>query len=312
MQLEGHTQQPLKARVRVVAWLVFITQVLIVGTGGIVRVTASGLGCPTWPRCTEESFITTPEMGIHGVVEFGNRLLFFLLQIIAIVGVVLIWKIRKQRRDLFWLFLAAAASVLIQAIIGGITVWTQLNPYVVGLHFLASVVLVVLATALVYRVYEPPGTRMLVVTPAVRNLVLVGSVFTLVTVLLGIITTGAGPHAGDSGAARNGLDIEILQGIHAWSAYITFFFTLLILRRAHIERALSMRRFAAATLAVELSQIAVGIAQARLALPPALVVIHMVLACLLAAGMTMIVLTMWQRAAAQHEVFANTPEKLSV
>lgn len=305
MQVASQTYQPLKTRVRVAAWLVFITQVLIVGTGGVVRVTASGLGCPTWPRCTDESFITTPEMGIHGVVEFGNRLLFFVLQIIAIVGVILIWKLRKKRRDLFWLFLVAAASVLIQAVIGGITVWTQLNPYVVGLHFLASVVLVVLATVLVYRVYHPPGPRIRVVSVATRNLVWVASVFTLVTVLLGIMTTGAGPHAGDGGAARNGLDIEILQGIHAWSAYITFFFTVLIVRNAHVARALSMRRFALATLGVELAQIAVGIAQARLALPPTLVVIHMVLACLLAAGMTMIVLTMWQRAAEQNTMVAS-------
>lgn len=284
-------------RVRVFAWLVFITQLLIVATGGIVRLTASGLGCSTWPKCTPESFVATPEMGINSYVEFGNRLLFFVLQIIAIVGIILIWKFRKQRRDLFWLFLVAALSVLIQAVIGGITVLTQLNPYVVGLHFLASVVLVVLAAILVYRVYERPGKRKLVVPYSVRNFAWVAAAVTLVTVLLGIITTGAGPHAGDHGAARNGLDIEIIQGIHAWSAYLTFFATLYLIRRAHTVRALEMRRFALATLGVEATQIVVGIAQARLALPPVLVGIHMVLACLLAAGMTIVVITMWQRAA---------------
>ena len=312
MQPVGERFAPLKQRVRVFAWLVFVTQVLIVGTGGIVRVTASGLGCPTWPRCTEDSFVTTPEMGIHGIVEFGNRLLFFVLQIIAIIGVILIWKLRKQRRDLFWLFLVAAASVLIQAVIGGITVWTQLNPYVVGLHFLASVVLVVLATLLVYRVYEPPVPRIRVVSLGVRILVWVAAAVTLVTVLLGILTTGSGPHAGDHGAARNGLNMELLQGIHAWSAYVTFFFTVVILQRAHVARALELRRFALLTLGVELLQIITGIAQARLALPPALVVIHMVLACLLAAGMTMVVLSVWQRAGERRESASAATENSAV
>lgn len=284
-------------RVRIAAWWVFVTQILIVATGGIVRLTASGLGCPTWPRCTEDSFVATPEMGIHGYVEFGNRLLFFVLQIIAIVGVILVWKFRKQRRDLFWLFVVSALSVFIQAVIGGITVWTQLNPYVVGLHFFASVILVVVAALLVYRSYETPGSRKLVVSQTLRNVVFVASFMTLVTVLLGILTTGSGPHAGDHGAARNGLEIEIMQGIHAWASYITLFTTIYIVWRSHIERALRMFTFARLTLAVIIVQIVVGIAQARLALPPTLVVIHMALACILAAGMTMVLVSMWQRAA---------------
>lgn len=287
----------MRKSIRVAAWLVFITQVLIVATGGIVRLTASGLGCPTWPKCTADSLIATPEMGINGYVEFGNRLLFFVLQIVAIVGIVLIWKLRKQRRDLFWLFVVSGLSVFIQAIIGGITVLTQLNPYVVGIHFVASVALVVIGAVLVYRVYELPGDRMLVVSLRLRNVVWVAATITLITVLLGILTTGAGPHAGDHGAARNGLDIEILQGIHAWAAYITVFFTIYVLRQAHVVRALQMRKFAVLTLIVEFLQITVGITQARLALPVALVGIHMVLACLLAAGMSMVVISMWQRAA---------------
>lgn len=283
--------------IKTFAWLVLITQVLIVATGGIVRLTASGLGCSTWPKCTDESYVATPEMGINSYIEFGNRLLFFLLQVVAIIGLILIWRMRKERRDLFWLFLVPALSVFIQAIIGGITVLTHLNPYVVGLHFFASVVLVVFAAILVYRVYETPGKRKLVVSPALRNFAFFAGVVTLVTVTLGIITTGAGPHAGDHGAARNGLDIEIMQGIHAWSAYITFFLTIALVRQAHVVRALEMRRWAIATLLVELTQIVVGIAQARLALPPLLVGIHMVLACLLAAGMALVIVSMWQRAA---------------
>jgi heme a synthase len=274
---------------------VFVTQVVIVGTGGIVRLTASGLGCPTWPRCTEDSFVSTPEMGLHGVIEFGNRLLFFVLQIVAIAGFILVLKMRKQRRDLFWLFLVSALSVFIQAIIGGITVLTQLNPYVVGLHYLASVVLVVVAAVLVYRVYEPPGPRKLVVSQSTRNVVWFTAGVGFATIILGIITTGAGPHAGDGGAARNGLDPAILQGIHAWLAYATFALTLIIWRQAHVQRAIQMRRYAVLTLGVMVAQIIIGLAQARLALPPVLVGIHMVLAVLLGAGTAMIVVTMRQR-----------------
>lgn len=302
----------MRKSVRVFAWLVFITQVVIVGTGGIVRLTASGLGCPTWPRCTEDSFVSTPEMGLHGVIEFGNRLLFFVLQIVAIVGFILVLKMRKQRRDLFWLFLVSALSVFIQAIIGGITVLTQLNPYVVGLHYLASVVLVVVAAVLVYRVYEPPGPRKLVVRHSTRNMAWFTAGVGFATIILGIITTGAGPHAGDGGAARNGLDPAILQGIHAWLAYATFVLTLLLWWQAHVQRALQMRRYAALTLGVMLAQIIIGLAQARLALPPVLVGIHMVLAVLLGAGIAMIVITMRQRirdedAGLQRDKLACTP-----
>ena len=115
-------------RVRVFAWLSLAIQLLIVLTGGAVRLTASGLGCPTWPQCTEGSFVTTPEMGIHGVIEFGNRLLFFVIQIVAIVTFLLIVRMRKHRRDLFWLALIPCFSIVLQAVLGGITVLTNLNP----------------------------------------------------------------------------------------------------------------------------------------------------------------------------------------
>src|SRR5690606_20606263 len=131
-------------RVRVVAWLNLVAQTVLVGTGGAVRLTGSGLGCPTWPKCTAESFVSTPEMGIHGVIEFGNRTLFFVLQIIAIFALLFVLKYRKRRRDLFILTIIPACSVLFQAVVGGITVLSGLNPYVVGLHFLLSVTLVVL------------------------------------------------------------------------------------------------------------------------------------------------------------------------
>ncbi len=139
-------------RVRVFAWASLVSQILIIGTGGAVRLTGSGLGCPTWPRCTEDSFVSTPEMGWHGVIEFGNRLLTFVLVIIAVVMLVLLLRLRKERPELFRLSIALGLGIPGQAVIGGITVLTNLNPWIVGLHYLLSLVLVALAAVLLFRV----------------------------------------------------------------------------------------------------------------------------------------------------------------
>ncbi|WP_416046371.1 COX15/CtaA family protein [Mycetocola zhujimingii] len=279
-------------RVRVIAWLNLAAQTALVGTGGAVRLTGSGLGCPTWPRCTAESFVSTPEMGIHGVIEFGNRTLFFVLQFIALTALFFVLKYRRQRRDLFILTVIPACSVLFQAVVGGITVLSGLNPYVVGLHFVLSVVLVVLASVLVYRVYNGNGERTLAVPRWFAITTHVTTFFVAVTVIIGIITTGSGPHAGDKGAARNGLDSELLQHLHAWPAYVTFGLTIVLLVAAVSLGLEKVRRNLTLLLAVELVQIAVGLAQARMGLPEILVGIHMVLACVLAAAMTVTVLSM--------------------
>ncbi len=163
--------RPPRTAARIIAWLPdtvnetvkrlavlsLIGQTLLIVTGGAVRLTASGLGCPTWPRCTDSSLVNTPEMGIHGIIEFGNRLLTFALAAVAVAMLVYLWNLRKERRDLFLLALGLLASIPAQAIIGGITVLTQLNPWVVGLHFLVSMALVVLATLLVNRAYGRTG-----------------------------------------------------------------------------------------------------------------------------------------------------------
>jgi cytochrome c oxidase assembly protein subunit 15 len=279
-------------RIRVFAIATLVAQILIVGTGGAVRLTGSGLGCPTWPRCTDESFVTTPEMGIHGIIEFGNRLLTFVLVAIAIIMFVLVLRIRRERRDLFVLSLLIGLYVPIQAIIGGITVLTNLNPYVVGLHFLASVVLVSLAAMLVYRVFVGPRGEKTLVPLWYAALVHATSVLVAATILVGILVTGSGPHAGDGGAARNGLDSEFLQHVHSWPAYATLAATILLVSGAWRFRHARLLRFTLILLLVEGVQILVGLAQARLGLPEILVGIHMVLACCLAAAMTAVVLAM--------------------
>jgi len=283
--------------VRTFAWASLAIQILIVLTGGAVRLTASGLGCPTWPQCTEGSFVTTPEMGIHGVIEFGNRLLFFVIQIVAIITFLLIVRLRRQRRDLFVLALIPCFSIVLQAVLGGITVLTNLNPYVVGLHFLASVVLVVLAAVFVHRVYYGPRSAAVIVPNWYRTLGWVTTALVGITVILGIITTGSGPHAGDGGASRNGLDSELLQHFHSWPAYGAFAATILLclgalrLRIAGISTP-RLVRFTTLLLLVEVAQIIVGVTQARLGLPEVLVAIHMVLACCLAAATAAVMMSL--------------------
>ena len=279
-------------RVRVFAWLSLAIQLLIVGTGGAVRLTASGLGCPTWPTCTADSFVNTPEMGIHGLIEFGNRTLFVVIQVVAIITFVLILKLRRERRDLFVLALIPCFSIVLQAVLGGITVLTNLNPYVVGLHFLASVALVVLAAVFVFRVYYGKRGTERVAPRWYFGLAHSTSFFVAVTVVLGIITTGSGPHAGDGGAARNGLDSELLQHFHSWPAYAAFIATVGLLVGAARLRDARLMKFTRILFAVELVQIAIGLTQARLGLPEVLVGIHMVLACALAAAMAAVVLAL--------------------
>lgn len=277
------------ARIRFFAIATLVAQILIVGTGGAVRLTGSGLGCPTWPRCTEDSFVSTPEMGIHGIIEFGNRLLTFVLVAIAIAMFVLVLRIRKERRDLFLLALFIGLYVPVQAVIGGITVLTNLNPYVVGLHFLASVVLVSLSAILVYRVFVGPRGSTSLVPAWYRWLTYVTAVLTAMTILVGILVTGSGPHAGDGGAARNGLDSEFLQHVHSWPAYATFAATIALVAGSWALKHRRLIVLSGVLLAIEGLQILVGLAQANLGLPEILVGIHMVLSCCLAAAMTAVV-----------------------
>lgn len=301
------------ARVRFFAWASLAVEVLIVATGGAVRLTDSGLGCPTWPECRPGSFVTTPEMGVHGAIEFGNRLLFFVLQLVAIVTFLLVVRMRRERRDLFRLAIVPCFSVVLQAVLGGITVLTNLNPWVVGLHFLSSVALVVVATVFVYRVHHgargrAPAAPVWLVRTARAMFALV-----IVTVLVGIATTGSGPHAGDHGAARNGLDSELLQHLHSYPAYATLALTLVLLAASlRTGRLRRLRRFVSLLLAIELVQIAVGIAQARLGLPEVLVGVHMVLACLLVAAATASLLATRADRVLLAPVDAPTRERVAV
>jgi cytochrome c oxidase assembly protein subunit 15 len=280
-------------RLIVLGWAYLAAQIFLVGTGGLVRLTSSGLGCPTWPKCTADSFVNTPEMGIHGVIEFGNRVLGVLLGLLAVAAFVAVLRMRRSRPDLFRLTLFAGLGIPAQAVIGGISVLTQLNPYVVGLHFVISVGLVGLCTAFVHRLYTGSGPRERAVPRWFLSVTHVTTFFVAVTIAVGILTTGSGPHAGDADAPRNGLDSEFLQHVHSWPAYVTLALTLVLVAGAVTLR-LPVRRWAVLLLAVEAAQTAVGLVQANLGLPALLVGIHMVLACVLASVMTALVLNLKQ------------------
>jgi cytochrome c oxidase assembly protein subunit 15 len=277
-------------RVRIAAWASLVCQIVLVGTGGLVRLTSSGLGCPTWPECSTGTFVTTPAMGYHGLIEFGNRLLTFVLVIIVIAAFLSILRIRRVRRDLFWLTFVQGMSIPFQAVLGGVSVLAKLNPYVVGSHFIVSMILVRIATTLVYRVtHGPRGPG--AATPRWFALVTrSAAALVAVTVVLGILTTGAGPHAGDADTHRNGLDPRVIEVVHAVPAFAVFALTL-ILVAATLRLGLP-RRFVLMLLGVEVAQIVVGLIQANTGLPPLLVGSHLVLAALLVAAMTAVTHTL--------------------
>lgn len=283
-------------KVRIAAWATFVVQTLIVVTGGAVRLTASGLGCPTWPKCTADSLVNTPEMGIHGIIEFGNRLLTFVLVIVAIAAFALVFRMRKQRRDLFWLTLLIGLGIPAQAVIGGISVLTKLDPYVVGLHFIVSIAMVVLSTVFVFNVYFGNGPWKVVASRVTIVVAWLMAVFQLLTICVGILTTGSGPHAGDAEAPRNGLDSELLQHLHSYPAYIAVGLTVLALILSITGRIGQLRNALVMLLAVNVAQIVVGIAQSRLGLPELLVGLHMLLACLVSAAVTNVLLNLRQKA----------------
>jgi len=267
------------ARLKLYGWLSLATQIGIVVTGGAVRLTGSGLGCPTWPRCTEDSFVSTPEMGFHGVIEFGNRLLTFVLLIVAILTFITVIRARKQNKGLILPAVGLGLGIIAQAIIGGITVLTGLNSWVVGLHFLVSGLLIALASLLVWRIYSPAPEPISQLSHLSRWPIII---FGSVAIVVGVVVTGAGPHAGDANTPRNGLDLEIWQHYHSYPAYImTGLMLIALVSQWQMQKSwsISVRALAIGTL-IAVLQAVVGIIQARTGVPALLVGVHMLGAAL--------------------------------
>ena len=291
-------------RIRVFAWISFAVQTIIIGTGGAVRLTGSGLGCPTWPTCTPDSLVPTEELSYHSLIEFGNRMMTGVVGIVALVLFVLVWRIRRERRDLFALAFIVGAGVVAQAIVGGITVWTGLNPFIVGFHYVSSLLLVCVCAAFIVRMDATPGPRELAVPGWYAGLTHATTGVLALTIVFGILTTGAGPHSGDAAAGRNGFEAELLEHVHAWPGYALLALTVALLIGAWRLR-LPTLRWTVVLLAAELVQIAVGLYQARNGLPPLAVGVHMVLAALTAATMTVVVLRLKRPVPADRPVEAS-------
>ncbi|WP_258805871.1 COX15/CtaA family protein [Pseudarthrobacter sp. NS4] len=290
-RLVSRLPRTVDVRVRRLAVASLIGQTLLIVTGGAVRLTSSGLGCPTWPRCTDTSLVNTPEMGIHGFIEFGNRLLTFALAAVAALMLVYLWNLRKERRDLFLLALGLLASIPAQAVIGGITVLTNLNPWVVGLHFLVSMALVVFATLLVNRAFGKTGrflaARHRALPGIMRPLTTAIALFSALAVMLGVVVTGAGPHAGDADAPRNGLDWDLFSHIHAVPAYLITAGTVVALALVFMRGITGPFRTAVlGLLGVTVLQAVIGFSQYYNGIPALLVAAHMLGAALLMVAAT--------------------------
>jgi heme a synthase len=253
----------------------------IVVTGGAVRLTGSGLGCPTWPRCTDDSFVATPELAGHGAIEFGNRLLTFVLAAVAIATVVAVF--RSARRDLRGLAVLSLLGIPAQALLGGVTVLTGLNPWTVAAHFLLSSVLVAVTTVLWLRSREP-GVGQLLVRRPFALLVSGIAVATIGVLVLGTVVTGSGPHSGDPAAGRTGFDPELVSQLHADSVFLLLGLTIALLAALYaIDSPDRIRRAARDLLVVQLAQGAVGYVQYFTDLPVVLVLLHMLGAVLVTA-----------------------------
>jgi cytochrome c oxidase assembly protein subunit 15 len=249
----------------------------IVVTGGLVRLTDSGLGCPTWPRCTEGSYVTTPAMGFHGVIEFGNRTLISVLSAVGIAGLIVAWLQRDRLRATLAPAGAVVLGILAQAVLGGIVVHLALNPWTVALHFLLS--MAVLAAAHTFWLATRERAAPWAAPAAVRAL---GALLIAVcgaVLVIGTVVTGSGPHAGDRKAARTGFDPQAVTQLHADGVFLLIGLSVaawLTLRALGAPA----HRTALVLVIAELSQGVIGFVQYATNLPVTMVLLHMLGACL--------------------------------
>lgn len=254
-----------------VARLLLALQALLVLTGGAVRVTGSGLGCPTWPECTADSY--TPVAGqaegaLHAWIEFGNRLLTFLLFFTAVAMVILV--IRAKRRDLRLLALSQIGGIFGQAILGGITVLTKLNPFAVASHFILSIILIAASLSLLLRA-EAERVK----NPQRSTYLTVHTALTFIVIAAGTLVTGAGPHAGDSETPRLDVPVATVATIHGFLVVALILLTIVGIYRRFKNFADDSQRYLIIFLAIALLQGVIGYAQYLLGVPEGLVAMHL-------------------------------------
>ena len=282
---------------------VIVAQITITVTGGIVRLTGSGLGCPTWPECTDGSLAPVREQveGLHSSIEFGNRLLTFVVGLVVIASIIAAWRHRPRRMPLVLLAAAGLLGVVGQAILGGITVLTGLHPATVAAHFLLSMVLVALATVLHYRGNESgDGPATATVRPELywlaRGLLVLGAA----VLTVGTIVTGSGPHSGDADTpARFGFDPRVVAWLHADLVILFIGLLAAFLLACHLVQVPTAVRTAAWWLmGVALAQGLIGYVQFFTGLPEVLVAMHLAGAGILWALVVRMALTTRTRSAA--------------
>ena len=274
---------------RRLGWATLLANIGIVLTGGAVRLTASGLGCPTWPRCTEDSFTPHGALDFHSAIEFGNRMLTFVLAAVAIVTFVSAWQ--SGRRDLRALALWLGLGIPAQAVVGGITVLTDLNPWIVSFHLLVSLTIISLAVLYLHRIDVPAAPARYAPRPRLGVLAWTTYAAGWIVLYLGTVVTGSGPHAGDLDVPRNGLDPLQLSQLHADAVFLFVGLSIGLLLALRAARAPARTvRAAAVLVVVELAQGLIGFVQYFTDLPVVLVAAHLLGAAVLTAVMTHVLL----------------------
>ena len=272
--------------------LLLTLQGLLVLTGGTVRVTESGMGCPTWPECTYDSFTPVPgqaEGAFHAWIEFGNRLLTFLLLFAALAVMILV--IRAKRGDLRLLALAQIGGIFGQGILGGITVLTHLNPLSVAAHFVLSIVLIAGAHTLVTRSHAKRIDK-----PDRSPLLQLHMVLTFVVIAVGTLVTGAGPHAGDSDAPRLQIKIATITTIHGFLVIALLLYTIFGIYKKFSGALEESKRWLIIFLAVSLAQGLIGYIQYLNGVPEALVIAHLL-------GSVLVWIAAWRVRLTQYYTF---------
>ena len=265
--------------------LLLFLQAALILTGGAVRLTGSGLGCPTWPECTPGSYTPVPnqaEGALHAWIEFGNRLLTFGL--VAVSLIVLAHVLITKRRDLRLLAAGQLLGILGQGVLGGITVLTDLHPLPVAGHLLLSIILVAAATSL-YDRREAPVEKIRQTDKLISVLSKSHIALSFIVIVIGTLVTGSGPHAGDAQARRFGFDIRTVAILHA-DAVIALFGLTLALAVALRTNKVILNKIYIFTL-IALAQGAIGYIQYFTGIPEILVAAHLL-------GATLVWIAAWR------------------
>lgn len=266
-----------------------VAQVAIIVSGGLVRLTGSGLGCPTWPECVPGSYVPVQEQaeGFHKVIEFGNRTLTGVIGFIALSAVLAVWRWAPVRR-LKIASLLVLAGVGVQAVLGGVTVLTELHPVTVAAHFLVSAGLVAGAAYLWFARHETDGESSALVPDLVRRVAWLTSGVAAVVLVLGTIVTGSGPHSGDAEApARFDFDPRTISWLHADAVMLFVGLVVAVWLATRLSPAPEPVSSAwRAVLLVTLTQGLIGYVQYLTDLPELLVLVHMLGAAALVVALT--------------------------